>query len=178
MIIGATATNADNPKPRIIVSGDFNGDGKADLAWTNDYEVGFGNDVAGTIGIAINNGTSIPFSSITATGAIGNNPYGLIATDLNGDGKLDLIAANSPSTGNGSISVLLGNGNGTFQSALNTTVGTRPRYIAAGDPNRDGKQDLIPAQTDTDNNLKKLLGNGPVPYKQRTPPNKKEIQIS
>jgi hypothetical protein len=127
------------PNPRFITSGDFNGDGKPDLAWTNDYNSG-----AGTVGIAINNGTGTPFSGVTPTGyTIDTNPYGLIATDLNGDGKLDLVAANSPSTGNGSISVLLGNGdvNGTFQSALNTTVGTRPRYFAASDFNRDGKQD-------------------------------------
>ena len=158
--IGGVPTNTTNPRPRIIISGDFNGDGKADLAWTNDYDNVSGTEVAGTIGIAINNGTATPFSSVTATGTIGNNPYGLIATDLNGDGKLDLIAANSPSTGNGSISALLGNGNGTFQSAVNTTVGTRPRYFAAGDFNRDGKQDLALSQTISDNNLRILLGNG------------------
>ena len=158
--IGGVTTNTTNPSPRIIASGDFNGDGKADLAWTNDYDNVSGTEVAGTVGIAINNGTATPFSSVTATGAIGNNPYGLIATDLNGDGKLDLIAANSPSTGNGSISVLLGNGNGTFESALNTTVGTRPRYFAAGDFNRDGRQDLALSQTITDNNLRILSGNG------------------
>ena len=158
--IGGVPTNTTNPRPRIIISGDFNGDGKADLAWTNDYDNVSGTEVAGTIGIAINNGTATPFSSVTATGTIGNNPYGLIATDLNGDGKLDLIAANSPSTGNGSISALLGNGKGTFQSAVNTTVGTRPRYFAAGDFNRDGKQDLALSQTISDNNLRILLGNG------------------
>ena len=158
--IGGVPTNTTNPHPRIIISGDFNSDGKADLAWTNDYDNVSGTEVAGTIGIAINNGTATPFSSVTATGTIGNNPYGLIATDLNGDGKLDLIAANSPSTGNGSISALLGNGNGTFQSAVNTTVGTRPRYFAAGDFNRDGKQDLALSQTSSDNNLRILLGNG------------------
>lgn len=160
VIIGGVPTNTTNPRPRIIASGDFNGDGKADLAWTNDYDNVVGTEVAGTVGIAINNGTATPFSSVTATGTIGNNPYGLIATDLNGDGKLDLIAANSPTTGNGSISALLGNGNGTFQSALNTTVGTRPRYFAAGDFNRDGKQDLALSQTFSDNNLRILLGNG------------------
>lgn len=75
MSIGGVNRNTFNPQPRAIASGDFNGDGKADLAWTNDYEViGTGNDVAGTIGIAINNGTATPFSSVTATGAIGDNP--------------------------------------------------------------------------------------------------------
>jgi hypothetical protein len=158
--IGGTTQNTTNPKPRIIVSGDFNGDGKADLAWTNDYDNVSGTEVAGTVGLAINNGTATPFSSATATGTIGTNPYGLIATDLNGDGKLDLVAANSPTLGSGSISALLGNGNGTFQSALNTMVGTRPRYFAAGDFNRDGKQDLALTQTITDNNLRILVGNG------------------
>ena len=159
VVIGGTPTSSE-PRPRQIVSGDFNGDGKTDLAWTNDYANIGSTEVAGTIGLAINNGTATPFTSPTATGAIGNNPYGLIATDLNGDGKLDLIAANSPPIGNGSISALLGNGNGTFQSAINTTVGTRPRYFAAGDFNRDGRQDLALTQTVSDNNLRILFGNG------------------
>ena len=162
VVIGGNTYTSDRPYPRIIVSGDFNSDGKPDLAWSNDYRNVIGTQVAGTIGVAINNGTATPFTdaSVTATGAIGNNPYGLIATDLNDDGKLDLVAANSPSLGNGSVSVLLGNGNGTFQPALNTAVGTRPRYLAAGDFNRDGKQDLALTQTVTDNNLRILLGNG------------------
>jgi uncharacterized repeat protein (TIGR02059 family) len=160
VVIGGNSYNTTNPHPRIIVSGDFNGDGKPDLAWTNDYDNVMGTQVAGTVGLAINNGTATPFSSVTVAGAIGNNPYGLIATDLNRDGNLDLIAANSPSTGNGNISVLLGNGNGTFQSATNTTVGTRPRYFAAGDFNRDGNQDLALTQTISDNNIRILLGNG------------------
>ena len=162
IVIGGITYTSDRPPPRIIVSGDFNSDGKPDLAWSNGYRNVLGTQVAGTVGVAINNGTATPFTnaSVTATGEIGNNPYGLIATDLNGDGKLDLVAANSPSLGNGSVSVLLGNGNGTFQSALNTTVGTRPRYLAAGDFNRDGKQDLALTQTVTDNNLRVLLGNG------------------
>jgi uncharacterized repeat protein (TIGR02059 family) len=152
-VIGTTAF-ARAAKPRFIVNGDFNGDGKADLAWTNYYKPFSSTTFAGTIGIAINNGTATPFSTVTTTIPIGNNPYGLITTDLNRDGRLDLIAANSPSDSNGSISVLLGNGNGTFQPSLNTTVGTRPRYLAAGDFNRDNNQDLALTQTISDNNLR------------------------
>ena len=56
--------------------------------------------------------------------------------DFNGDGKLDLAVANS---GNGTVSVLLGNGNGTFATDTTySTGGTTPEAVAVGDFNKDG----------------------------------------
>ena len=158
--VGATTIT---PKPRFLASGDFNGDGKPDLAYTNDYNVsGSGDNDIGKVAIALNNGTGSPFSGGSSSYLdIGTNPYGLIACDLNSDGIIDLAAASSPESGNnGSISVLLGNGNGSFLSAINTSVGTRARYLAAGDFNQDGRQDLALTQSDADNNLRVLLGDG------------------
>ena len=148
---------SDQDRPRIITSADFNRDGKTDLAWTNDKTIV---NAKGNISISLNNGTGTPYSGISASYTIRENPYDLIATDLNGDGILDLTAANSPSSGNGSISILLGNGDGSFQSAVDIAVGTRPRYFASGDFNRDGKQDLALSQSGNDNNLSILLNNG------------------
>lgn len=156
--VSTVSSSRPQDKPRSITSADFNRDGTIDLAWTNDDTSN--SNANGNVAVSLNNGTNTPFSGITASYTIGVNPYDLIATDLNGDGILDLTAANSPSSGNGSISVLLGNGDGSFQSAVDITVGTRPRYFASGDFNRDGKQDLALSQSGNDNNLSILINNG------------------
>jgi FG-GAP-like repeat/FG-GAP repeat/Immunoglobulin I-set domain len=78
--------------------------------------------------------------------------------DLNRDGKLDLAVANGgghPSN----VSVLLGNGNGTFAPAVNHPVGTNPFSVAIGDLNGDGQPDLAVANF-FENNISVLLGNG------------------
>jgi len=76
--------------------------------------------------------------------------------DFNGDGKLD--AAVPQNTGN-SVSVLLGNGDGTFGPAVNYGVGSNPNCVVAGDFNGDGKLDLATVNT-SDNTISILLGNG------------------
>ena len=62
--------------------------------------------------------------------------------DFNGDGKLDLVTANA---GADDVSVLLGNGNGTFQAPTNIGIGSNPQSVAVGDFNGDGKLDLAVA---------------------------------
>jgi hypothetical protein len=79
------------------------------------------------------------------------------AADVNDDGKLDLIVANA---GSGTLSVLLGNGNGTFGSPTNLTVGTTPIFVTAADVNLDGALDLI-ATNSGSGNVSVLLGNKP-----------------
>src|SRR5262245_16202830 len=71
-----------------------------------------------------------------ATYAAGDYPMSVVAADFNGDGKLDLAAANHDSD---DVSVLLGKADGTFQSALNSPTGSGPWSLAAGDFNADGK---------------------------------------
>ncbi|MFM2202094.1 MAG: hypothetical protein RL040_1294, partial [Bacteroidota bacterium] len=70
----------------------------------------------------------------------GSGPSSVTTADFNGDGKLDLASANS--LGN-NVSVLFGNGSGSFASATNYAVGTNPQSITAGDFNGDGFIDLI-----------------------------------
>ena len=77
--------------------------------------------------------------------------------DFNRDGKLDLVTANTGMGGAGSVSVLLGNGDGTFQSAINSPAGSNPGIVAVGDFNEDGKPDLVVAAI---YGLNILLGNG------------------
>src|SRR5262245_11661097 len=64
------------------------------------------------------------------------NGVSVAVGDFNADGKLDLAVANGLA---GNVSVLLGNGNGTFQAALNYAAGSFPASVAVGDVNLDGK---------------------------------------
>ena len=84
---------------------------------------------------------------------VGLNPQAVAAADFNGDGRLDLATANYSS----SVSVLLGNANGTFQPAQESPTGTSPLSLAVGDFNADGKLDLATANA---GDVSVLLGNG------------------
>ncbi len=79
-----------------------------------------------------------------------------VSADLNRDGRPDLIVAN---TGSGTISVLLGNGNGTFQPPTNYPSGTYAGSLAIGDFNRDGNLDVA-ASNSGNNNVRVFYGNG------------------
>nr|NCS41791.1 VCBS repeat-containing protein [Microcystis aeruginosa BS13-10] len=74
------------------------------------------------------------FSSVI--NSVGTYPYSVRLGDFNGDGKLDLATANNVAN---NVSVLLGNGTGSFSTATNFSVGTFPRSVTLGDFNGDGK---------------------------------------
>jgi hypothetical protein len=82
-------------------------------------------------------------------------PQAVTTADFNGDGKLDLAVA----TGNNSVSILLGNGTGTFPTHVQYAVPGNPVAIVHGDFNGDGKQDIATADQ-TANEISVLLGNG------------------
>jgi hypothetical protein len=98
---------------------------------------------------------AVEFSSPVSY-SVGTFPYDIVTADFNEDGKLDLAVANSGGT---NISVLLGNGDGTFESAVNYDAGApNPAFLAKGDFNNDGKTDLAAASTSDMVSI--LLGNG------------------
>jgi Calx-beta domain/FG-GAP-like repeat/FG-GAP repeat/Planctomycete extracellular len=123
--------------PQAIVSADFNNDEVLDLAVAN-YS---SSDVSVLLGNA--DGTFQP----GLTSATGANPVSLAVGDFDEDGILDLATANGDGYGNGEVSVLFGqndgsgNGTGTFQSPMGVSVGS-PTSVAVGDFNGDGKLDL------------------------------------
>jgi hypothetical protein len=119
-----------------IVAGDFNGDGKLDIAIT---------DVSGNaVWVLLGNGDGT-FGAPAAI-PVGNQPEAIIAGDFNNDGKLDLAVANY---GEGTITLLLGKGDGTFTQASGSPypVGRGPSALAAADFNGDGKLDLAVANS-------------------------------
>jgi hypothetical protein len=129
---------------------DFNGDLKLDVALTSD--VGF-------IKLRLGIGAGEFYSPVYySTGA---SPTSLSASDLNLDGKADLVATNA---WNDSAIVLLVNGLGSSGSAQSYTAGSRPRTVATADFNGDGKIDLITPNDDT-RTVSVLLGTGTGAFK-------------
>lgn len=137
---------ATGVNPNAVITADFNGDGKLDLAVANG-----GN---GTVSIFRGNGDGT--FTVSATPATGGVPHSLAVGDFNHDGNLDLAVANS---GDGTVSVLLGNGDGTFQAQATYAVGNTPVSMIAADFDRDGKLDLA-VTNQNDATVSILLGNG------------------
>lgn len=139
-----------------LAAADINRDGKLDLV------VPFGGATAG-VAILPGNGNGTFGTPIVYTNNL-LNPYGssVAIADFNGDGKLDLALTNPSSNANYGIAMLLGNGDGTFQSQpLLYDGGFSPSAIVAFDVNGDGKPDLVVAGGyGTDESLKVLLNHG------------------
>ena len=87
---------------------------------------------------------------------VGHSPSAVVVGDFNGDGNLDLAVTNE---GDNTVSILLGNGDGTFQTQKTFATGLGPDAIVAADFNGDGKLDLAVANL-TDNTISIFLGNG------------------
>ena len=87
---------------------------------------------------------------------VGSKPFAMAAGDFNNDGTPDLAVANS---GDNTVSVLLGKGDGTFQTQVTYPTGSGPYSIAVGDFNGDGFPDLAVANF-SDNTISILLGKG------------------
>ena len=148
--------------PYAIVIGDFNGDGKLDLAVVNDGAIG-GTDKGG-LWILLGNGDGT-FRAATNIG-VGQNPVHLAAADINGDGKLDLIIATTSRPGAGSLAILLGKGDGTFQTPVLATTFNLPQWISILDINGDGIPDIVDAEQ---GDLGYFQGNGDGTFQSEVP---------
>jgi uncharacterized repeat protein (TIGR01451 family) len=143
---GAAANFAVGTSPDSVAIGDFNGDGRSDLAVAN--------DLSNNVSILLGTGTGT-FGAATNFAA-GTDPFFVAIGDFNGDGRSDLAVANN---GSNNVSILLGTGMGTFGAATNFAAGTRPFSVAIGDFNGDGRSDLAVANNGS-NNVSILLGTG------------------
>ncbi len=144
----------DNGTKEIAI-GDFNADGKKDLALTT-YNISF------HVSVMLGNGIG-GFGSVTNY-SIGDSPECMIIADFNGDTISDLATANIGNNTVGNISVLMGNGDGSFTNAVNYSIGdsTIARSLCAADLNNDGKIDLAAATIANHNvsNISLLAGDG------------------
>ena len=139
-----------------VATGDFNRDGKLDMAVVNAG--------ANNVSILLGNGDGTFQAHVDYP--TGPQPVSVAVGDFNGDGKLDLVVANqncaSSPCGPGSLSILLGKGDGTFETAMEFSTGPAPYSVAVGDFNGDGKLDLAVANSGppTPSDISVLLGNG------------------
>lgn len=134
-IVAGTATVPPaNDLPYAMVAGDFNDDGKMDLAVTN--------PTANTVVILLGNGDGT--FTLGATVPVGSNPLSIVAGDFHHCGTLDLAVAN---TLDNTVTVLLGDGKGNFAPSRNSplSVGSVPQGIAIVDFYGDGNLDLATA---------------------------------
>jgi len=138
--------------PSAVVTEDLNNDGKLDLAVVS---TNWG--LPDGVFVLLGNGDGT-FQSPVAYAA-GLNSSGIVAVDLNGDGKPDLATANGGQSSPATVSIFFGNGNGTFQNQVTVDVGTGPVGIAEGDFNGDGEPDLV-TPNENDNSLSVLLNDG------------------
>jgi hypothetical protein len=136
--------------PRSVAAADLNRDGRPDLAVANQG--------SNTVSVLLGNGDGT--FGIRTDFEVGSDPWSVAIGDLDGDRRPDLAVANSAqSDPTGSVSVLLGNGDGTFEARTDLGVGNHPWAVAIGDLDSDRRADLVVANQGS-NTLSVLLGNG------------------
>jgi FG-GAP-like repeat/IPT/TIG domain len=134
--IGPGFQFADAFSPVVDIElGDFNGDGKLDLAVSRESSYP-GAPPPGGIEILLGDGSG-GFSSLPLIG-VATGPGPIVSGDFNGDGKLDLAFGDD----NGNVNMLLGDGTGGFTTGSLSPAGTNPGFLVAGDLNGDGELDL------------------------------------
>lgn len=139
-----------------LAAGDFNSDGKQDLAVTI-------NSALISLSLLTGNGDGTFNPPVNFPNTTGFDAPVIVATDVNNDTRLDLLIAHTlacftaPCVATDDLTIMLGNGDGTFQSSQ-MDVGIGMSEIAVGDFNRDGFKDL--AMSGSSARLYLLRGNG------------------
>lgn len=133
--------SAAGAAPAGLAAGDVNGDGNLDLVVGQRPSSGVINSVV----LLRGNGNGSFQAPVELPAGV--NPEKVALRDLNGDGRLDIITVNygefDSAAAPGNVTVLLGNGNGTFQNAMPYSTGKNPTSVNFGDVNNDGVPDMV-----------------------------------
>jgi hypothetical protein len=152
-LAGSSYALPDDSGITSLALADFNGDGNLELVAA--AKSGAVYVISDLRSIAISYPVPVQTLNVPATGG----PSWAAVGDFNGDGKPDIVVASGLAyMPEGSVSVLLNNGNGTFGAAQTYTVGGAPTSVAVGDFNRDGKLDIVTANSNS--TMSVLLNNG------------------
>ena len=140
----------DNQGPTRIATDDFNHDTFLDIAIVFLY--------SDSLGILLGYGNGSFMTMISYSLGNGSGPFGIAVGDLNNDGHLDIVTANS---GTDNVGILLGYGSGSFATMMVFSTGTSsvPGYVAVGDLNNDNHLDIVVTNLGS-NTLGVLLGSG------------------
>ncbi|MBE0650042.1 MAG: VCBS repeat-containing protein [Bacteroidales bacterium] len=144
-----TTIYPNGKQPSYVTTADFNLDGIPDLAWTNSN--------SNTVSTVLNNGDANNFwASYGVEYTTGSTPTSVTTGDFNQDGIPDLAVTNS---GSNTVSILLGKGDGTFNSKVDYPTGIQPQCVTVGDFNGDGIPDLAVANASS-STVSILMGKG------------------
>jgi FG-GAP-like repeat/PASTA domain len=140
---GSFGAKVDYPAgsvPSSVAIGDVNGDGKGDLV-TGNFAM-LGRFPTSSVAVLVNRGDGSFAERVDYPIGLGHGLASVAVGDLNGDGKLDVAAADEA---HDSVSVLLNNGNGGLPAHVEYAAGWLPQSVAIGDLNGDGRADLATA---------------------------------
>ncbi|MFE1602316.1 beta strand repeat-containing protein [Methylobacterium sp. ID0610] len=170
----ASTTYTVGPNPASVAVTDVNRDGIPDLIVANLYSSpknADGTFGAGTLSVLMGNGDGSFRQPVSV--AAGAGPYVVQTADFNHDGNVDLAVLNAfagfknTGNGNGSVSILFGDGTGAFRFGADYTVGADPEAMTMGDLNHDGLSDLVVADAESDT-VSVLLGRSDGTFQART----------